>query len=204
MKNPLCLVGMHRWVWWTQLRQVRTCRSCPTWEAWSPWLRHDKPRWYERLARRAEINGRVLEIRNRKDSSLYLRRFYLFRSSWLGIFLHCFEASDDSLIDLHDHPWASVSVILARGYTEILPMHDHREDCDSWGCYRAVRRSAGSITFRRASDRHSIDVRREDRGRTWTLFVRFRKSRTWGFHTSQGWLPWWTYCGLPAEPAEEE
>lgn len=49
--------------------------------------------------------------------SIYLRRWYLFKSKYFNIMLHNIRRSDDDP-DPHDHPWGFVSVILRNGYVD--------------------------------------------------------------------------------------
>lgn len=49
--------------------------------------------------------------------SIYLRRYYIFKSRYFNIFLHHIRRSDDDP-DPHDHPWSFLSLILKNGYTD--------------------------------------------------------------------------------------
>lgn len=49
--------------------------------------------------------------------SVYLRRWYLFKSKHFNIMLHNIRRSDDDP-DPHDHPWGFVSIILRNGYQD--------------------------------------------------------------------------------------
>jgi hypothetical protein len=101
-----------------------------------------------------------------------LIRYFLLRSSVLGIYLHKLCRSDEDRA-LHDHPWTFISVILTEGYIEHTP---------SGG--RKVR--PGSILYRPAEWQHRLELKRP----AWTLVFRFHRRREWGFHCPSGWLPW--------------
>ncbi len=56
------------------------------------------------------------------ETTVYLRRFYLFRSKWFGmnfgdVYLHHIVRSDDDP-DPHDHPWGFTGLILSGGYMD--------------------------------------------------------------------------------------
>lgn len=74
---------------------------------------------------------------------------------------------------LHNHPWNYITVVLRGGYTEIT------SGGRAWY-------GAGSVLFRRTSHFHRLLVpQNED---TWTLFISFRQTQSWGFL-----IPWEDY-----------
>lgn len=104
----------------------------------------------------------------------YMRRWHLIpRNRWLNIYLHNVVRSDDARA-LHDHPWASLSIILRGGYCDITP--------DGARHYRR-----GSIIARSARHSHRLEV---FAGGAWTLFITGRRVRDWGFDCPEGWIPW--------------
>lgn len=116
----------------------------------------------------------------------YLRRWYLIpRNRWLNLYLHHFLRSDDDRA-LHDHPWASCSIILFGSYLEITPQGKHI-------------RNQGDITFRRASSPHRVELFGDPDGElpAWTLFITGPKVREWGFHCPQGWRHWKVFTAGP-------
>ncbi len=169
------------------------------------------------------------------DKDIYLRRWYLFRSKRLGIFIHKFERSDEDRA-LHDHPWPFIVIPIWRGYIE----HSMRP-CDCWHCtcsnpsgpsihpwHEAITRVYPIIgaRLRQATYRHRVELLRRtgvevrpiserkdiDPSRaemmgvkqylkavtqelsSWSLFIRFREFRTWGFWLPDGfkaWNLWW-------------
>jgi len=72
----------------------------------------------EQLANWLKKRGRHRMIHRELDGQQadYLERFYIISTSWLGVYLHRFWASDDD--GLHDHPWNSISILLKGGYYE--------------------------------------------------------------------------------------
>ena len=110
----------------------------------------------------------------------YLLRWWLIpRNRFFNLYVHRFCRSDDDRA-LHDHPWASVSVILDGGYIEHLS--DNRQ---------MVRRE-GQITARRASAAHRVQLQDGTHApdRVWTLFITGPRIRDWGFHCPRGWRRW--------------
>lgn len=101
--------------------------------------------------------------------------------------------------DLHDHPWWNVSIVLRGGYWEIMPTDqcqparlDSRPETTLLRGYRRVWRGPGSIVFRRATDRHRLEI--PVGGEAWSLFIMGPWKRNWGFHTRRGWVMWRDYC----------
>ena len=119
--------------------------------------------------------GRYRLINDRQDKDPYLARYYLFLKDRTGffcnIFLHKFLKSDPD--DLHDHPWAYVSIPLWPGYWE------HTTEGCSW-------RGPLSIRYREATSLHRIELPRQ--GYCWSLFIPFSRKREWGFQTDNGWV----------------
>lgn len=122
------------------------------------------------------------------DGTLYLRRRNLLRIPFLRwkLMLHHIIRPDYAR-ELHDHPWWFLTFILWGGYSEITGDGEHR--CRVWRFY-----------FRRARFSHAIT--KLHRKSAWTLVLRGRRVRDWGFHTKCGWQQWKTYCdktynGLP-------
>lgn len=126
----------------------------------------------------------------------YLLRWWIIpRNRFFNIYLHKFLRDDDDRA-LHDHPWASCSIILRSGYIEHLP-----------GGVQKVRKP-GHIVFRRATQAHRVELNLKlkfvdfmENGwlRTsivsqkipaWTIFITGPKVRDWGFLCPQGWQHW--------------
>src|SRR5258706_648975 len=101
-----------------------------------------------------------------------LIRYFLFRSKLLGIYLHRLCRSDEDRA-LHDHPWAFISIILTSGYVEHTPRGKQ------W-------HGPGSILLRPAKWQHRLELDKP----AWTLVIRFRRVREWGFHWPARWIPW--------------
>ena len=113
---------------------------------------------------------------------VYMRRWFLSpivrgKRRW---YLHNFVNSDDDRA-LHDHPAASVSIILWNGY------YEHTADG------KRHRRWPGQIIFRKATDAHRIELFMDIHERpkqAWTLFRFAPKEREWGFLCPKGWRHW--------------
>lgn len=131
-----------------------------------------------------ERTGRKLVIRNTPTDKPTLIRYSLFptKSSptapsreprWGNMYLHKFLRSED--FDLHDHPWPFISLLLKGAYRELLPQAQSRM------------RKAGSLHFFPAKWVHSVQL--EPHQTCWTLVIRGRHERAWGYHTVQGWVP---------------
>lgn len=113
------------------------------------------------------------------DRLPYLYRWYLIKTRFLGVFIHRFARSDEDRA-LHDHPWNFIVIPLWQGYLE------HSD--------RGVRRVLPIIgtRIRKATYRHRVEL--VEGRHAWSLFVRFRYRRTWGFWPAGvfvNWRKWW-------------
>lgn len=105
----------------------------------------------------------------------YLLRWHLVpRNRFLNVYLHKIVRSDDDRA-LHDHPWWSLSIILAGGYLEVTPKGSF------W-------RDPLDLVLRRATAAHRLVVGNSHP--CWTLFITGPRIREWGFHCPQGWRHW--------------
>jgi hypothetical protein len=109
------------------------------------------------------------------DRKPYLKRWYLLRRKSFAFFLHRFHRSDEDRA-LHDHPWCFVTFILWRGYLEHTPRQN------------VSRKWPLMICFRRAEHQHRVEL--VDGKPAWTLILRFKEKRMWGFWTKNGFEPW--------------
>jgi len=105
----------------------------------------------------------------------YMKRWWVIpRNKKFNIYYHYFFGSDADT--MHDHPWWSISFILRGSYIE----HTLKGD---------FVRKAGSITFRKATDLHWIELEKP----VYTLFITGPKVRSWGFQCESGWVHWKEY-----------
>lgn len=120
-----------------------------------------------------------------EDGSCYMERYSIFESRLLNVRLHHIHRPDRDR-HLHDHPWPWASVVLRGFYVEarpnsIDPCFNARGDAEDCAYYS---RKPGSVTLRRATDRHriaSVSV-----FGAYTIFIHGRKCQWWGFHTPDG------------------
>lgn len=125
---------------------------------------------------------------------------------WFGVFVHHIAGPDPGL-DLHDHPWPFVSVILSGGYTEEVasareaPMMAKIAERWPETCHHGFVRSwrAGSVHRMPLTDAHRITA--VQRG-TWTLVFRGRKARSWGFYQPDGFVHWQAYDYATRRPGD--
>lgn len=102
------------------------------------------------------------------EDDVYLDRLSIIRTPWFSIKLHRIYRHDLQR-DLHDHPWAFLSIILLGYYVEDTVDGLKRRRWWNW---------------KRAEDRHSI--REVSRSPVWTLVFCGPKRRTWGFWVDGG------------------
>ena len=132
--------------------------------------------FYQYFKRLMSYFDRYRIIYDRIEDKPYLERFYIFlkdRNHFpVNIFIHRFIKSDPD--DLHDHPWAFITMILAGGYWE------HTEDGKFW-------RRPLSIRYSPANKFHRVELDK-DIPYCWTLFIPLKQIREWGFKTDNGWI----------------
>lgn len=93
----------------------------------------------------------------------YLRRWVLDFGAF-ALRLHRWEASDDTRA-FHDHAWWFLTCVLRGSYVDVSPLGRDRL-------------RAGSIRFRPASHRHTVEVQQPG---TWTVLLTGAPIRRWGF-----------------------
>jgi hypothetical protein len=161
-------------------------------------VEHFLQKWFDFADINKMIDGR---------ESLYLRRYYIkgymsrrFKGNppkepVPSIFLHKICRSDED-VDPHDHPWSFFTVILWGSYTD-------EQWCAKYGLggSRVVDKlehcPMGSMHVRSATHLHRVILKP---GKTvWTLVFTTPSGRPWGFHTTNGWVPWRKYLGISAE-----
>lgn len=128
------------------------------------------------------------------DGSLYMGRYALFETRYLSARVH-FIAREDRDLHLHDHPWWFLSLVLSGWYLEARPIDINPCFDPQSGLERTEEtlRRAGSLAFRRATDRHQI-VEVAPSG-AWTLFITGPLVQWWGFFTPRGKVYWRDYLG---------
>jgi len=112
-----------------------------------------------------------------------------------NIYLHRFLRSDDDRA-LHDHPWASLSVILMGAYVE--------HTIAAGGVHHRDLRRPGDMVARGAHAAHRVELLHDAAQLdpiwrhaeammglhpVYTLFLTGPRIRNWGFHCRQGWRP---------------
>lgn len=107
-----------------------------------------------------------------------LRWWWLPRNRFFNVYVHCVLKDDDDRA-LHDHPWASLSLMVENGLMEVY--------LDRSGQTRVRWIEAGQWVFRRARFAHRLVVRGAP---AVTIFIAGPTVRRWGFHCPKGWVHW--------------
>lgn len=155
-----------------------------------------------------------------KITSLYLRRFYVWRSAWIGknwgdLYIHKIARSDDDP-DPHNHPWDFRTFVLKGGYTdESYSFTETRtiscvpELATDWVGKRGRHPEhddvvkAGDTRFRPWFHIHRVIL--PDENPAWTLVAtsgyrsKANGDPSWCFVTEDRKVPWREYLGLNAE-----
>jgi hypothetical protein len=112
---------------------------------------------------------------------VYLTRLHLFQTPWCSCMLHRIRRADPQP-DLHDHPNCFLSIVL-RGW------YDEESQDSRTGSPPAFRRVRWWVA-KRTTERHRIVALAPT---TLTLVFAGPVVRGWGFHTTDGWMPWREY-----------
>lgn len=124
----------------------------------------------------------------RYDRAIYLDRWGVEHPRIGGVFLHRMDAPDPGL-DLHDHPWWFVSIVLKGGYIE------ERADTRNAPAIAAfdgeqrgiiIGRRRWSARAMRLDECHRIT--RLDAPHVWTLVIHGPRRRRWGFYLADGYM----------------
>lgn len=126
------------------------------------------------------------------EGSVFLTRWWLFgtdEGEGPALMVHKFHRPDNDRC-LHDHPWDFLSLVLWNGYEEEVEREHPAIKNGNWRGDYAVREKkrnrAGFLLWRPAEFRHRISAL--PGGPCWTLVLRLRKRRPWGFWTEEGWV----------------
>ena len=137
------------------------------------------------------------------DNAYMLRWHVIPRNRWFNIYLHKILRDDEDRA-MHDHPAASLSVVLRGGYYEITQGPDTSEQrrwhgpgsvITRWGKTPHRVELAGTVRpLLSASDDYPeitcISKVGSDLRPSWSLFFLGPRTRVWGFHCPLGWRPW--------------
>lgn len=133
------------------------------------------------------LNYRRLTLR-REDGRVYLDRWGLRWNGVGAVYLHKMSAPDPGM-DLHDHPWPFVSIILKGGYTEIVRsirgLLTDRNDYPMWltpDISPPRMREWGRWSWHTIGreDAHTIIALKSTP--SWSLVITGRVNREWGFY----------------------
>lgn len=120
----------------------------------------------------------------REDGAVYLDRWGLM-GKWGSIYLHRMTAPDPGM-DLHDHPWAFLTIPLVGGYREARNETRYENAGPAHRYSRVERVRQFRPKLMRLDECHRIlELHRTP---TWTLVITGPKRRTWGFYEPDGWI----------------
>lgn len=99
----------------------------------------------------------------------------------------------DSDEAMHDHPFDTVTLILAGGYVELVPKDQAQSPTLDNNEFVSHLRRPGDVIFRRATDRHRIIAVAPKPYESWSMFVCGPWKQDWGFYTPEGKVFWRKY-----------
>ena len=130
-------------------------------------------------------------------------RWQLFKFRGWQLCLHKWLRSDDDRA-LHDHSGDSISIILTRGYWDVIeewcdgtpddyPVSEqwHYRGDGEWSRELTVWRYPLIPVFRKAEAPHRVIL--PTSAPVWSLWFRWPPRREWGFHCPKGWKHWRDY-----------
>lgn len=128
----------------------------------------------------------------------YMERWWVIprRPERVNFYLHRILRSDDDRA-LHDHPGWSISIVLAGGYYEVVPVDPAKPAGDTITYWRPP----GFIRFRKAVAAHRLVLPRpleegwKGETESWSLFIMGPATRGWGFWCPKGWKPYKEFTG---------
>lgn len=157
--------------------------------------------------------SRAPDLRLGPATKPYLRRWHLLKTKWLSVYLHNISDGDPGA-HAHDHPADYLTIVLRGGYVELRiwganphPVKIEREGGGATvetavDAFHAVKSFVTGVHFRRAEEIHHISAVRPN---TWTLWIRFKNRREWGFWLATGFfVPWRDYVGADPGLARED
>lgn len=114
------------------------------------------------------------------DGTDYLRRWQINLPFGFAIYFHKIFQSDGDR-DLHDHPWDFLSILVWGNYIETTPGRNYR--LKKW------------FNFHWAEDLHQLTLFKKNgvEQPVYTIILRGRRKRDWGFMTRYGWVRWDVY-----------
>jgi hypothetical protein len=112
------------------------------------------------------------------EKSPYLTRWELFTCRWFAIYLHRFERSDDRS-SLHDHPWNFITIPLKFGYNDCT-YSGRRDELGNPDFNRQLMKPF-RIYYRPCTHIHFVELLGIPEKKAWTLVIRFKYIRYWGF-----------------------
>ena len=118
----------------------------------------------------------------------YMHRWHLVRKHGVrNLYLHKYLGSDDDRA-LHDHPWASWSILLWGNLYEVTQIEVKANGTKTSEKREVVKRIWPLIPkYRSAEYSHRLILKGN---KALTLFLTGKKNREWGFHCPKGWVHW--------------
>ena len=151
-----------------------------------------------------EMTGRKRIIMDNSGTKPYMIRYYLLfkdrccQDNCFNIFIHKIIRSDED--DLHDHPWGYFTFILSGGYWETIGDVGFDSENNEITKMTTIRHWRKRFFMQKVSDTHIHRLELEKDENTgyenpcWTLFIPFKRTREWGFYTTDTNGFKWT-CG---------
>ncbi len=114
-------------------------------------------------------------IYRKGDKEPYLIRYSVFSCKWFAIKIHNILVSDDDC--LHSHPWSYITFLLKGSYIEHTPGGKSKK----YGRF--------SFLYKDLNHVHRLEIVKP----VWSFVITFKKKKSWGFLTKNGWVEWFKH-----------
>lgn len=136
-------------------------------------------------------------VLRRSDGVAYMTRWRLVQTPFFAVYVHRFDAPDPG-VDLHDHPWPFATLVVRGGYVEEVADVRCASIPECWEEKVWRDRSVHTVGLQ-----HAHRITSLLRLPTWTVVVRGRSRREWGFYEPTGWVASTPYSNARRDLAAE-
>ena len=121
------------------------------------------------------------------DDPYMLRWWWIPRNKWFNVYVHMFLKDDDDRA-MHDHPWASLSLLCEGVLKEY-----YKDQTTGFNYWKYI--SPGEWSYRSSKLAHRLEVPKQPFDPI-TIFITGPRIREWGFHCPMGWKHWKDFVGM--------
>lgn len=124
-----------------------------------------------------------------KGDPYMLRWWFIPRNHYFNIYIHMILHDDDDRA-MHDHPWASLSLLCQGNITEHYKAKLDRKIGGPIYVDRVRHFKPNDWVYRSSKFAHRLEIDNYHIETPITVFMTGPRVRDWGFHCDNGWVPW--------------